>query len=353
MPAYTWPEITTKVINRVDLTADETAWAMDKVMSGETSPVSLAGFLTALATKGETTDELLGLADSMQSHAAPVNLTSDSLDIVGTGGDRLRTVNISTTASVIIAAAGIKVVKHGNRASSSKSGSADCLEALGVDLNLPIHSVEKIFDDIGVTFLFANLFHPSMKYAATARRELGVATAFNVLGPLTNPARPQAGAIGVSNKHHAPLVAGVLAKRDNRALVFRGTNGLDELSTVCGNEIWEVRNGHVEYYEMDASADLGLVQATIDDLRGQDATYNAGIARRVLDGEKGPVRDSVNLNAAGAIVADGRLEGARPEDGTFIERMRRGLEIAEETIDSGRAADLLTRWIELSNRESR
>ena len=353
MPAYTWPEITTKVINRVDLTADETAWAMDKVMSGETSPVSLAGFLTALATKGETTDELLGLADSMQSHAAPVNLTSDSLDIVGTGGDRLRTVNISTMASVIIAAAGIKVVKHGNRASSSKSGSADCLEALGVDLNLPIHSVEKIFDDIGVTFLFANLFHPSMKYAATARRELGVATAFNVLGPLTNPARPQAGAIGVSNKHHAPLVAGVLAKRDNRALVFRGTNGLDELSTVCGNEIWEVRNGQVKYYEMDASADLGLAQATIDDLRGQDATYNAGIARRVLDGEKGPVRDSVNLNAAGAIVADGRLEGARPEDGTFIERMRRGLEIAEETIDSGRAADLLTRWIELSNRESR
>ena len=353
MPAYTWPEIITKVINRVDLTADETAWAMDKVMSGETSPVSLAGFLTALATKGETTDELLGLADSMQSHAAPVNLTSDSLDIVGTGGDRLRTVNISTTASIIIAAAGIKVVKHGNRASSSKSGSADCLEALGVDLNLPIHSVEKIFDDIGVTFLFANLFHPSMKYAATARRELGVATAFNVLGPLTNPARPQAGAIGVSNKHHAPLVAGVLAKRDNRALVFRGTNGLDELSTVCGNEIWEVRNGQVKYYEMDASADLGLAQATIDDLRGQDATYNAGIARRVLDGEKGPVRDSVNLNAAGAIVADGRLEGARPEDGTFIERMRRGLEIAEETIDSGRAADLLTRWIELSNRESR
>ena len=153
----------------------------------------------------------------------------------------------------------------------------------------------------------------------------------------------------MSNKYHAPLVAGVLAKRDNRALVFRGVNGLDELSTVSGNEVWEVRNGQIDYYEMDATADLGLPAATIGDLRGQDATYNAAIARRVIDGEKGPVRDSVNLNAAGAIVA----EGVRPIDGTFVERMRHGLAIAEETVDSGRAADLLTRWIELSNRESR
>lgn len=353
MPTYTWPEMTTKVINRIDLSAEETAWAMDRVMSGATSPVSLAGFLTALATKGETTEELLGLADSMQSHASPVNLTTDSLDIVGTGGDRLRTVNISTTASIIIAASGIKVVKHGNRASSSKSGSADCLEALGVDLNLPVDSVEKIFHEIGITFLFANLFHPSMKYAATARRELGVATAFNVLGPLTNPAKPEAGAIGVSNKRHAPIVAGVLARRDNRALVFRGTNGLDELSTVCMNDVWEVRNGQIDFYELDATADLGLPQASIDDLRGQEAPYNAKVARRVIDGEPGPVRDSVNLNAAGAIVADGKLEGVRPEDGTFVERMQNALKIAEHTIDSGGAAKLLDRWIELSNRESR
>lgn len=348
MAAFTWPELTTKIINRIDLSADETAWAMDRVMSGETSSVSLAGFLTALATKGETTDELLGLADSMQAHAAPVNLSTDSVDIVGTGGDRLRTVNISTTASIIIAAAGIRVVKHGNRASSSKSGSADCLEALGIDLDLPVSAVERIFDELGITFLFANLFHPSMKYAANARRELGVATAFNVLGPLTNPARPQAGAIGVSNKRHAPLVAGVLARRDNRALVFRGTNGLDELSTVVGNEVWEVRDGEVTFYELDATANLGLPKADIEDLRGQDAVYNAAVARKVIDGQKGPVRDSVNLNAAGAIVADGRLEGVRPADGTFVERMRNGLAIAEETIDSGRAADLLARWIALS-----
>ena len=348
----TWPEITAKVISRQDLTAEETAWAMDKVMSGETSPVSLAGFLTALATKGETIDEILGLADSMQSHATPVSLPSDSLDIVGTGGDRLRTVNISTTASLVIAAAGVKVVKHGNRASSSKSGAADCLEELGVNLDLPVEAVERIFDQIGITFLFANKFHPSMKHAATARRELALPTAFNVLGPLTNPARPEAGAIGVSNSRQAPLVAGVLARRGTRALVFRGTNGLDELSTAAPNEVWEIRDGEVTYHDLDATADLGLASATVDDLRGEDARYNAAAARRVLDGERGAVRDAVALNAAGAIVADGRLEGVRPGDGDFVTRMRAGLAIAEDALDSGKASELLTRWAELARAES-
>lgn len=348
----TWPEITAKVVSRQDLSAQETAWAMDQVMTGETSPVSLAGFLTALATKGETIDEILGLADSMQAHATPVNLPSDSLDIVGTGGDRLRTVNISTTASLVIAAAGVKVVKHGNRASSSKSGAADCLEALGVNLDLPVDAVERIFGEIGITFLFANKFHPSMKYAATARRELGIPTAFNVLGPLTNPARPEVGAIGVSNARQAPLVAGVLARRGTRALVFRGTNGLDELSTAAPNEVWEVRDGEVTYRDLDATTDLGLPKATVDDLRGEDATYNAAAARKVLDGQKGAVRDAVVLNAAGAIVADGRLEGVRPDDGDFVARMRAGLELAEAALDTGKAAGLLTRWAELARAES-
>lgn len=349
MDSRTWPDLTTRLIRGEDLTTEDTAWAMDRVMSGDTSPVVLAGFLAALATKGETTDEFLGLADSMQSHASPVDLTSDSLDIVGTGGDRLRTVNISTTASIVIAAAGVKVVKHGNRASSSASGSADCLEALGVALDLETDDVERIFREIGITFLFANKFHPSMKYAAQARRELAVATAFNVLGPLTNPARPEAGAIGVSNEAQAPLVAGVLAKRGNRALVFRGTNGLDELSTVVPNQVWEVRDGEVTYYDLDAVADLGLTSATIEELRGQEAPYNAGIARETLAGKKDAVRDAVILNAAGAFVADGRLEGVRPEDGTFLERMAAGLDIAREAIDSGKATALLERWVELSN----
>lgn len=345
---FTWPDLTSKVIACQDLTVEETAWAMNSVMSGEASPIQLAGFLTALATKGETSEEFLGLANSMQEHARTVSLTSDSLDIVGTGGDRLRTVNISTTASLVIAAAGVKVVKHGNRASSSKSGSADCLEALGVDLDLPIPAVEKIFQELGITFLFANLFHPSMKYAARARKELAVATAFNVLGPLTNPARPDAGAIGVSNAGQAPLVAGVLEMRNNRALVFRGENGLDELSSAVRNQVWEVRDGATQYYEFDAT-ELGLPQAKISDLIGAEAAYNAKVSRTVLDGAPGPVRDSVCLNAAGAFVADGRLPGVRPEEGTFLERMANGLEIAYQTIDSGAASKLLENWISLSD----
>lgn len=352
MTERTWPDLTTKVIQHENLSAEETAWAMDRVMSGETSPIVLAGFLTALATKGETTEELLGLADSMQAHARPVNLTTDSLDIVGTGGDRLKTVNISTTASIIIAAAGIKVVKHGNRASSSKSGSADCLEVLGVDLNLEVDDVERIFGEIGITFLFANYFHPSMRHAAQARKELAVGTAFNVLGPLTNPAHPEAGAIGVSNESQAPLVAGVLARRNNRALVFRGLNGLDELSSVVPNQVWEIRDGEISYHDLDATSDLGVAHADIADLRGQDAHYNAGVARETLDGKGGPVRDAVALNAAGAFVADGRLDGVRLTDGSFIDRMANGLAIAYQTIDSGAAANLLTRWIELSNEAS-
>ncbi len=346
MTERTWPELTTKVIRGENLSTEDTAWAMDRVMTGETSPIVLAGFLAALATKGETVEELLGLADSMQSHAEKVNLTENALDIVGTGGDRLRTVNISTTASIVIAAGGLKVVKHGNRASSSASGSADCLEALGVDLNLETADVERIFHEIGITFLFANKFHPSMKYAAQTRKELAVATAFNVLGPLTNPARPRVGAIGVSNASQAPLVAGVLAKRGNSALVFRGENGLDELSSVVRNQVWEVRDGDVSYHEFDATDDLGLSAATIDELRGQDATYNARIAREVLDGLTGPVRDAVVLNAAGAFVADGTI--AEIGDGDFISRMNNAVGYAEKVIDDGRASQLLSRWIELS-----
>lgn len=347
MSDRTWSELTSRLIRREDLALEDTRWAMDEVMSGQTSPVILAGFLTALATKGETIAELRGLADAMLEHATPIELDRDTLDIVGTGGDRLKTVNISTMSSLVIAAAGVKVVKHGNRASSSSSGSADCLEALGVDLNLPKERVVDNFSELGITFLFANLFHPSMRHAAVARRELAVGTAFNVLGPLTNPARPRAGAIGVSSAHHAPIVAGVLADRGNDALVFRGDNGMDELNAVAVNHVWEVRDGAVEYTAVNATADLGLAPATVEDLRGADATFNADVARRVLAGEKGAARDAVLLNAAGALVADGRL--VAPDSGSLIERLGKGLEIARETIDTGKADDLLRRWVELSH----
>jgi anthranilate phosphoribosyltransferase len=345
----TWPDLIARLVARQDLTAAETGWAMDQVMTARSTPAQLAGFLVGLATKGETVDELRGLADAMLAHAEPIDISgADVVDIVGTGGDRMHTVNISTMASLVIAAAGVGVVKHGNRASSSSSGSADVLEALGVDLNLPIPRVEEVFRELRITFCFANLFHPSFRHAAIARRELGVGTAFNVLGPLTNPARPRAGAIGVANAATAPLVAGVLAGRGTDALVFRGQNGLDELSAAALNDVWEVRDGKVVEHTLDAVAELGLVPATVADLRGQDAQYNAGVARRVLAGEPGPVREAVLLNAAGALVAHGTLPGTEPGTGTLVGRLRAGLDHAARSVDSGAAGELLERWVALT-----
>lgn len=343
-----WADLTLRLINGENLESTETAWAMNQVMNGETSPVVLAGFLTALATKGETAEEVRGLADSMLAHARPIAIEGQCLDIVGTGGDRLSTVNISTMASVVIAAAGIPVVKHGNRASSSACGSADCLEALGVNLMLPLAGVERIFKELGITFCFANYFHPSMRFAAQARKELAIPTAFNILGPLTNPAKPGTSVIGVYSADKAPLVAQVLASRGANALVFRGDNGMDELSSVTTNTVWEVRGGSVTEYRLDAVADLGLAPASVDDLRGGDAQRNAQVFRAILSGEAGAVRDAVCLNAAGAFVAHGTSDGLRPEDGTFQERMKAGLDLARTTIDSGEANRLLERWVELS-----
>lgn len=340
----TWPGLLADLIAHRDLLAEQTAWAMDQVMEGNAPPVALAAFLAALATKRETVAELQGLADSMLAHANPILISRDAVDIVGTGGDRARTVNISSMASLVIAGAGIKVVKHGNRASSSACGSADLMEALGVDLTMPVSRVGQALEAVGITFLFANLFHPSMRFAAPTRRELGVGTAFNVLGPLTNPARPRANAIGVSSAHHAPIVAGVLAGRGNSALVFRGVNGLDELTTTAVNQVWVVRDGEVTREEVDATR-FGLAPSTIEDLRGADAVHNAAVARRVLAGERGVVTDAVALNAAAGIVAHG-LSGTG--EGTLEERLAWGLSAARDSLQSGRAAAVLDRWVRFS-----
>ncbi|NCD19068.1 MAG: anthranilate phosphoribosyltransferase [Actinobacteria bacterium] len=344
MDEPTWPGLISELIARHDLGVEQTAWAMDQVMSGNTAPATLAGFLTALATKGETVAELRGLADSMLAHAQVIELPTETLDIVGTGGDRARTVNISSMAALVLAGAGIPVVKHGNRASSSASGSADLIEALGVSLTMPVEKVEEALGAVGITFLFANLFHPSMRFAAPTRRELGVATAFNVLGPLTNPGRPRSNAIGVSSARHAPLVAGVLAERGNSALVFRGRNGLDELTTTAVNEVWVVAGGEVRQAEFDATR-LGLPASTVDDLRGADPAHNAAVAREVLAGAEGIVPDAVALNAAAGMVAHG-LDGTR--EGTLEDRLAGGLSIAREVLRTGRAQDVLERWVAFS-----
>ncbi len=312
---------------------------MGEVMTGNATDSQVAGFLIALRSKGETVDELTGLVEAMIANAMPLAVEGECLDIVGTGGDRQNTVNISTMASIVCAGAGARIVKHGNRASSSSSGSADVLEALGVRLDVPIARLHDVLDASGITFCFANLFHPSMRNAAVPRRELGVPTAFNFMGPLTNPSEPTASAIGCSDLRMAPLMAGVLAARGVRALVFRGEDGLDELTTTAANRVWEVREGTVVESVFDAQA-IGLPRVSIEDLRGGDADFNAQVVRDVLDGAKGPVRDAVVLNAAAGLVAFDI-----GHSGTLKERLEKAVLRAFESIDSGSARRVLESWI--------
>jgi anthranilate phosphoribosyltransferase len=339
-PATSWPQLITELIGGRHLDRDQAAWAMNEMMSGNASPVQLAGFLVALRAKGETVEELAGLVDVMLRHAVRIEVPGPCVDVVGTGGDRSHSVNISTMASLVVAGAGARVVKHGNRAASSASGAADVLEALGVRLDLPPERVAELATEVGITFCFAQVFHPAMRHAGPVRAGLGVPTVFNVLGPLTNPAQPVAAAVGVANPTMAPLVAGVLAERGASALVFRGEDGLDELSTTSPAQIWEVRGGRVVRHRLDAR-ELGLGAATLADLRGGDAAHNAGVVRSVLGGAPGAVRDTVLLNAAAALVA------VDPEPGTasLEERLHGGLKRAAEAVDSGAAAGVLDRWV--------
>ncbi|WP_371130845.1 anthranilate phosphoribosyltransferase [Arthrobacter sp. SDTb3-6] len=340
--APTWPDLIASLIRGNNLSSAQTEWAMNTIMAGNASDVQIAGFLVALHAKGETVEEVNGLVEAMLFNARPLAITGEALDIVGTGGDRLNTVNISTMAAMVCAGAGATVVKHGNRASSSAAGSADVLESLGVRLDQSVELVERAAVEVGITFCFANLFHPSMRHAAPARAQLGVPTAFNLLGPLTNPAHVAASAIGVADTRLAPLVAGVLAARGVRALVFRGSDGLDELTTTGPSRVWEVRDGAVVESGFDP-LDVGIPRATIDDLRGKNADYNAGVVRRVLDGERGPVRDAVVLNAAAGLVAYDQ-----DAKGTLEERIRFAVARAEASIDGGAAAGVLKRWVALS-----
>lgn len=328
-----------------DLGKERAAWAMDQVMTGEVSPVQLAGFLVALRVKGETVDELGGLVESMLAHATRIDVPGPTVDLVGTGGDRAHTVNISTMAAVVLAGCGIRVVKHGNRAATSSSGAADVLEQLGIRLDHAPERVAQIAQEAGITFCFAMVFHPSMRHAGVARKELGVPTAFNFLGPLTNPAQPRATAVGCADARMAPLMAGVFAERGTNALVFRGDEGLDELAATAGTTIWEVRGGEVLEHRLDAATDLGMSRIKVEDLRGADAAYNAEVARRVFSGEdQGPVRETVLLNAAAALVADGTLEGTA--SGSLTDRLSAGLAHAARSIDTGATQQALNRWIE-------
>ncbi len=340
-PTPTWPRLLTRLLGREDLPAADTAWAMNEVMAGEATPVQVAAFVVALRAKGEAPQEVAGMAAAMLERATPVNLPLACVDVVGTGGDGAHTVNISSMAAVVTAAAGAPVAKHGNRAASSSSGSADVLEALGVAIDLPAAAVAHCVQEAGIGFFFAPVFHPGMRHAAVPRREMGIGTVFNFLGPLTNPARPVAAAIGCADTRMAPVLAAVLAGRGSRALVFRGDDGLDELTTGTTSSVWVVRDGEVEPDRVDPSA-LGIAAPPADALRGADAAHNAAVFRRVVEGEQGPVRDAVVLNAAGALAAfDERA--ARLHDA-----LAAGMERAARAIDDGSAAALLDRWIAVS-----
>ncbi|MCH0541650.1 anthranilate phosphoribosyltransferase [Streptomyces sp. MUM 203J] len=338
-----WPAVLDALLTGQDLDADATAWAMERILSGEATNAQIAGFAVALRAKGETVQEITGLVRTMYAHARTIDVPGPSVDIVGTGGDGAKTVNISTMSAIVVAGTGAKVVKHGNRAASSASGASDVLEKLGVNLELTPDRVAEVAEEAGVTFCFAVKFHPALRHVAAARKELGIRTTFNFLGPLTNPARVSAQATGVADARMAPIMAGVLAGRGASALVFRGDDGLDELTTTATSRVWVVRDGAVREETFDPR-DVGLDLVPVEALRGADASYNADVARRLLAGETGPVRDAVLLNSAAALVA------LSPTDAPLAEQIRAGMARAAESIDSGAARDALARWVEASHR---
>jgi anthranilate phosphoribosyltransferase len=344
-PRTTWPTVLHALLSGQSLSADETAWAMNEIMSGQATDAQIAGFAVALRAKGETVAEVAGLAAGMLAHATPITVPGPAVDLVGTGGDLAHTVNISTMGAIVAAAAGARMVKHGNRAATSSCGAADLLDELGIVINLPPAKTAEVVAEIGITFCFAPLYHPALRHTARTRSDLGTPTVFNFLGPLTNPARTAAQAVGVFHPHMAGIMAGVFAERGCSSLVFRGDDGLDELTTTSTSVIWVVRDGTATETVFDP-ADLGIPRATPDDLRGADAPYNARVARGVLAGEPGPVRDIVALNAAAALVA----AGGTPPAEDLTEALRAAYARALEAIDSGRAAVLLDRWAELTQR---
>jgi anthranilate phosphoribosyltransferase len=342
MTKLSWPTLIGALLRGESLSEDETAWAMNEIMEGAATPAQIAGFGVALRAKGETAPEMAGLARTMLARATPLHISGQVTDLVGTGGDGQHTVNISTMATIVAAATGVRMAKHGNRAASSSCGAADVLEALGVVIDLAPTTSAALIDEVGIAFLFAALYHPAYRHTSIPRRELGVPTAFNYLGPLTNPARPSSVAAGVADPRMGPVLAEVLAARGNSALVFHG-GGLDELTTTGTSTVWVVSSGEVSQTTLDPAA-LDLATATIEDLRGGDATFNANVVREVLSGKAGPVRDIVLLNAAAAIAA------AVGIDGSLDEALATGLTRAAAAIDSGAAADLLTRWSAASQR---
>jgi anthranilate phosphoribosyltransferase len=329
-------EAIAKLARCQSLTEDEAAAAFELIIRGDATPVQVAGFLVALRMKGETVDEITGFARTARAMATPIAVDGKLLDTCGTGGDGLLTFNISTLSAIVAAACGARVAKHGNRAASSACGSADVLEQLGVKIDLAPEGVARCIDEAGIGFMFAPIFHPSFRFAAVPRRELGMRTVFNLLGPLCNPAGAKYQALGVADETLAGKMADVLVRLGvERAIVFHSADGMDELSVGSPSLVIEI-DGRRKEYQLDP-AELGLAPASVDDMRGGGPEENARIARDVLDGATGPRRDVVLLNAAAALRAAG-----------LAKDWKDGIRAGGEAIDSGRAADVLQRWATIS-----
>ena len=340
----TWPTLLTQLLDGENLSIAHATWAMNEMVGGTATPSQIAAFLIALRAKGETVDEIVGFRDAVLEHALELPVTARALDIVGTGGDRHRTVNVSTMASIVAAATGVPVLKHGNRAASSASGSSDVLSELELNLDLDPAGVARVFDEVGISFAFAALFHPGFRHVGETRREIGVPTLFNFLGPLFNPARPEATALGCAALDRVPLMVGVFQTRDASALVFRGDDGLDELTTTGHSHLWEVSRGRVVEHDLNP-ADLGLARARLDDLRGGSPAENAEVVRRVVAGEAGAVRDIVLLNAAAGLVAFELAENPSSIEIPILQRLQNAMQVCAEAIDTGAASAKLDAWV--------
>ena len=355
-PLTDWVDVLEALLAGESINAATTQWVMAEMLTGAAPPANTAAFLVALRAKGETSAEVAGLVAGMMSAGVPLQIEGPVVDTCGTGGDRAHTVNISTMAAVVAAAAGARVAKHGNRAASSQSGSADMLEALGVVIDLPAAAAAEAGHRLGITFCFAPVFHPAMRHIGPIRRELGIRTVFNVLGPLANPARPAAQVLGVPTETIGELMAGVLAERGTKALVVHGGDGLDELTVYAPSTVWDLTGDDPRRVSLDP-AELGIPEPAPDALRGGSAQRNAQIFRTLLDTPRDPdmagLRDAVSLNAAAALVAyaaaGGELPVALPDPGSDLTtRVSVALPAARAALDSGAARDLLDRWIETS-----
>ncbi len=325
------------VVSGDSLSMDDAASVMRQIMSGESTPAQLASFLTALRLKGESTEEIAGMAKIMREFSLRVNVDGMLVDSVGTGGDGLGTFNISTAAAFVAAGAGLKVAKHGNRAASGNCGSADLLEELGVRIDLPPEGVERCIKESGIGFMFAQVYHPSMRHAAPVRREIGIRTVFNILGPLTNPAGAQSELVGVAFPELGEKMAEVLRLLDtHHSIVVHGDGGVDEMTLSGDTSVWEVVGGKVSSWTLSV-ADTGLPVTPIEAVRGGDKVVNAKIMRALLGGEGGPVRDYVLLNSAGVLLV-----------GDLVSNIRDGVQLAAQAIDSGAAKDRMESMIEVS-----